>query len=141
MEDKGECLVLYDGVCGLCNTSVQFLLKRDNKDRLRFASLQSETAKHLLETFGVEEIDLNSIYVVTQPNGASSKVLRKGRAIANALYTLGGGWRGVILSRILPGFIIDACYDFVAKRRYKWFGKLESCPLPNPKWSWKFLDQ
>lgn len=141
MKDYGECLVLYDGVCGLCNTSVQFLLKRDKKDRLRFAALQSDMANELLAKVGVAKIDLGSVYVVANPNQPKSKVLRKGRAITHALYALGGIWRLFFLFKILPAFVLDVGYDFVAKRRYKWFGKLESCPMPNPKWSWKFLDQ
>ena len=133
-------LVLYDGVCGLCNRLVQFLLKRDKRDRFRFASLQSEFARALLTRHGVDPHDLDTVYVVTNHEQPDETLLARSDAILYLLAELGGIWSLAGAGRVLPRGLRDAIYKIVARNRYRVFGKHESCMLPEPKHRAKFLD-
>lgn len=135
----GEFLVLYDGVCGLCNRSVQFLLKRDRRGRFRYAPLQSELASELLARHGRNAADLNTFYLVFDPGGPNEQLFIKAKGILRALRELGGLWSVASWLGILPAGFLDAIYDFVARNRYRWFGKLEACPLPSKEDREKFL--
>lgn len=134
-------IVLYDGVCGLCNRLVQFLLKRDARDRFRFASLQSEFSARLLTRHGVDPHDLDTVYVVKNHERADEEVLARSDAILYLLNQLGGIWSLSGIGRVLPTALRDLLYKLVARNRYKVFGKFESCMLPEPKHRAKFLDQ
>jgi predicted DCC family thiol-disulfide oxidoreductase YuxK len=133
-------IVLYDGVCGLCNHLVQFLLKRDTRDRFRFASLQSEFANRLLTRHGVDPHDLDTVYVVKNYGQSSETLLARSDAILYMLKQLGGIWKLAGVGRVLPKVLRDAVYKIVARNRYRVFGKHESCMLPEPKHRAKFLD-
>lgn len=133
-------IVLYDGVCGLCNHLVQFLLKRDTHDRFRFASLQSEFAHGLLTRHGVDPHDLNTVYVVRNYERANEALLARSDAILYLLMQLGGIWSLAGIGHVLPRAFRDAAYRVVARYRYRVFGKHESCILPDPKHRAKFLD-
>lgn len=133
-------IVLYDGVCGLCNRLVQFLLKRDKRDRFRFASLQSEFARSLLMRHGVDPHDLDTVYVVKDYNQPTENLLARSDAILYMLKQLGGIWSLAGVGRVLPRGFRDAVYKIVARNRYRVFGKHESCMLPEPKHRAKFLD-
>ncbi|MGH9872340.1 MAG: thiol-disulfide oxidoreductase DCC family protein [Pyrinomonadaceae bacterium] len=133
-------IVLYDGVCGLCNHLVQFLLKRDRKDRFRFASLQSEFANRLMTRHGVDPHDLNTVYVVKNHERSDETLLARSDAILYMLTQLGGIWSLAGIARVLPRGLRDVVYKFVALNRYRVFGKHESCLLPEPKHRAKFLD-
>jgi predicted DCC family thiol-disulfide oxidoreductase YuxK len=133
-------IVFYDGVCGLCNHLVQFLLKRDTHDRFRFASLQSEFANGLLTRHGVDPHDLDTVYVVKSYGQSSETLLARSDAILYMLKQLGGIWKLAAAGRVLPKVLRDAVYKIVARNRYRVFGKHESCMLPEPKHRAKFLD-
>ena len=133
-------IVLYDGVCGLCNRLVQFLLKRDTHDRFRFASLQSEFASNLLTHHGVDPHDLNTVYVVKDYGQPEQSLLARSDAIRFMLMQLDGIWKLAGVGRVLPKAFWDAVYKIVARNRYRVFGKNESCLLPEPKHRHKFLD-
>ena len=133
-------ILLYDGICGLCNRLVQFLLKRDTNDRLRFASLQSEIAKKLLRPYGADPQDLDTVYVVKDHGRAEETLLARSDAVLYLLEELGGVWKLAVVGRLLPRPLRDAIYKFVARNRYSVFGKYESCLLPEPKQRAKFLD-
>ena len=133
-------IVLYDGVCGLCNRLVQFLLKRDRRDRFRFASLQSEFANRLLTRHGVDPHDLDTVYVVKNHEQPDETLLARSDAILYLLAALGGIWSLAGAGRVLPRGFRDAVYKIVARNRYRVFGKYESCMLPEPKHRAKFLD-
>jgi predicted DCC family thiol-disulfide oxidoreductase YuxK len=134
-------IVFYDGVCGLCNRLVRFLLRRDRHARLRFAPLQGPLARTELGRHGYDPSDLDTVYVIADRHTPSERVLAKSPAIFHALDSLGGGWR--VLARagsFVPVALADAVYDAVAARRYRTFGKLESCPIPPPEWRARFID-
>ena len=139
-DTESNPIVLYDGVCGLCNRLVQFLLKRDNRDRLRFASLQSEFAAPLLKRHSADPHDLDTVYVVIDYGQPGERLLARSDAILFLLSQLGGIWKLLGIGRVLPKAFRDAAYRIVARNRYRVFGKHESCLLPEPKHRNKFLD-
>jgi predicted DCC family thiol-disulfide oxidoreductase YuxK len=134
-------LLLYDGVCGLCDRLVQFVLRHDDRtDRFRFAALQSQLAGDLLRGYGRDAADLDTVYVVAHYGEPSATLLSKGRAVLFALAQLGGIWRLASILRILPTSLLDFGYDQIARRRYRWFGRYDTCPVPAPATRRKFLD-
>jgi Uncharacterized protein conserved in bacteria len=134
-------IVFYDGVCGLCNRLVQFLLKRDRNDRLRFASLQSEFATKVLTRHGIDPSDLDTLHIVENYEQPSERVLNRSDAVLRATGELGGLWSlAAIGGAIVPRPVRDLFYRFVARNRYRVFGKSETCILPEPKYREKFLD-
>lgn len=126
-------IVFYDGLCGLCNRFVQFVLKRDRKNAFRFAPLQGETARAKLPRHGIDPGDLDTVCVLFGEDGPGEQALVKSRAVARVLRELGGPWRIPAALGVLPRGIGDRLYDFVARRRYRWFGKYDACPIPTPE--------
>lgn len=139
-ETQPNPIVLYDGVCGLCNHLVQFLLKRDNRDRFRFASLQSEFARNLLKRHGADPHDLDTVYLVKNYGQPGESLLERSDGVLYMLDQLGGVWKLAVIGRVLPKKLRDAIYKMVARNRYRVFGKHESCMLPEPKHRARFLD-
>ena len=139
-EPTSNPIVLYDGVCGLCNRAVQFLLKRDRHDRLRFASLQSDFAATLLKRHGIDHKDLDTVYVVLNQGEASEALLAKSDAFLLFVKEIGGVWSIARLGRIIPRPMRNRLYDFVARHRYQVFGKYDACMLPDPRHQHKFLE-
>jgi predicted DCC family thiol-disulfide oxidoreductase YuxK len=133
-------IVLYDGVCGLCNRLNQFLLKRDRNDRFRFASLQSDFATKLLARHGADSNDLDTVYVVLDHGQPGERLLMRSEAILYTLTHLNGIWKLAAIARVLPRALRDAVYGVIARNRYRVFGKHESCLLPEPGHRRKFLD-
>ena len=133
-------IILYDGVCGLCNRLNQFLLKRDAEDRFRFASLQSDFAAKLLRRHGADAEDLDTVYVVRNYDESSESLLARSDAILYLLRELGGIWSVAGWARILPRWVRDRIYSLVARNRYRVFGKSEVCMMPEPRHRHKFLD-
>jgi predicted DCC family thiol-disulfide oxidoreductase YuxK len=135
-----KTLVLYDGVCGLCNGLNQFLLARDPDDHFRFASLQSEFAASLLKDCEINSLDLNTVYVLAEYGQPSQRLLARSDAILYVLGRLGGAWSFLQAARVLPKVFRDALYNLVAGNRYRIFGKYEVCLMPEEKYRKKFLD-
>ncbi len=132
-------LVLYDGVCAMCNGIVTFLLARDPDDRFRFLALQSELGRQVVRARGGDPDEVSTMYVITSPGRAGEKVLVRGRAGIRAMTSAGGAWRLLHALRILPTFILDAGYRFIANRRYRIAGRLDACPVPPAEHRHKFL--
>jgi predicted DCC family thiol-disulfide oxidoreductase YuxK len=128
-------LVLFDGLCNLCSASVQFILKRDLAGNFRFASLQSETGRQELTKQGFDPSGLHSIVLV---KGATSFI--KSDAALEIARGLSGFWPMLYVFKIIPRFIRNPVYDWIARNRYRWFGKQETCWLPSEKWKERFLD-
>jgi predicted DCC family thiol-disulfide oxidoreductase YuxK len=143
MRDTGSRpIVLYDGVCALCNRGVQFFLKRDRYNRLSFASLQSDFASGLLKRHGVDARNLDTVYVVRNHGRANERLLARADAILDLMREIGGIWKGLsVLKKLLPKTVRDWSYNVVSRNRYRVFGKYESCLLPDPRHARKFLDQ
>ena len=139
LEPPSNPIVFYDGVCGLCNRLVQFLLKRDRHDRLRFASLQSEFAASLLKRHGLDARDLDTVYLVLHCK-SGERVLARSDAILYLLRQLGGVWGIAGLGRVLPKWVRDGIYKIIAGNRYRVFGRYDNCLLPEEKHRHKFLD-
>jgi predicted DCC family thiol-disulfide oxidoreductase YuxK len=138
-ESKSNPIVLYDGVCGLCNRLVKFILKRDKRDRFRFASLQGDFASKLLTRHGLDPHDLDTVYLAQNYGQRAETLLARSDAILFLLRQLGGIWKLALLGNILPRKLRDAVYKLVARNRYRVFGKYESCMLPDPQHRAKFL--
>lgn len=134
-------VILYDGVCGLCNRLVQFILKRDTRDRFRFASLQSEWSSTLLQRHNLDPDDLDTVYVVVDHAKPTERLLARSDAILFLLRELGGIWKLMSAGKILPRIMRDAVYKLVARNRYRVFGKYDSCMLPDPQHRAKFLGE
>ena len=133
-------IVLYDGVCGLCNRFVRFILKHDHKDRFRFAALQSNFARAILERHSLNPDALDTVYVVFDNGEPSERLLARNEAATALLRELSGFWRfWANILDLLPRRFRDWRYALVARNRYRIFGKYEACPLPQEKDRHKFL--
>ncbi|MBI2731714.1 MAG: thiol-disulfide oxidoreductase DCC family protein [Sphingobacteriales bacterium] len=128
-------IVLFDGVCNLCSGSVQFILKRDKKDQFLFSSLQGNFGQRILKEYHLSSDNFNSFLLLE-----GGKLYTRSSGALRMLKHLGGGWNLLYIFIIVPTFIRDAVYNFIAKNRYKWFGKMNECWLPNPVWKNKFLE-
>ena len=134
-------IILYDGVCGLCNRLVKFLLKHDKDGRLRFASLQSEFAEKVLRRHGFDAKDLDTVHVVENYDQPGERVLQRSDAILRAGRELGGFWgTSSSVAKVVPRPIRDLVYRFIATHRYSVFGKYDTCMLPDPNQRSRFLD-
>lgn len=132
---KNKKIILFDGVCNLCNTSVQFVITNDKKDIFRFVALQSDLGKKIIKHIGIANQNIDSI-VLYEPERA---YYYKSDAALQIAKNLGGIFHFGTIFRILPTVFRNVLYDFVAKNRYKWYGKQESCLLPSPEFASKFL--
>ncbi|MGQ0793589.1 MAG: thiol-disulfide oxidoreductase DCC family protein [Deltaproteobacteria bacterium] len=128
-------IILFDGVCNLCAASVQFIIKRDRAGAFKFASLQSEAGQRILARFNLPVDDLSSFILVEGDNYYS-----KSDAAIRVARRLGGFWRLSGASLALPKPGRDAIYSFIARRRYKWFGRAEACLMPGADIKARFLD-
>ncbi|GAB3849934.1 thiol-disulfide oxidoreductase DCC family protein [Hymenobacter terrigena] len=130
--------ILFDGVCNLCNGFVQFVIRHDPAGRFRFAALQSEAGRALLLAHG-----LAPAAVAAEPESvlllSGGRLYSHSAAVLRIAEGLGGGWRLAALGRVLPAAWRDAIYRFVARNRYRWFGRQESCMLPTPGLKARFL--
>ena len=125
--NNNEKILLFDGICNLCNNLVFFIIKRDPKSQFKFAALQSETGKLLLKKYILESNNLNTVVYIK-----GEKYFLKSTAILNIIKDLGGYWKLFYAFIIIPKFIRDFIYDLIAKSRYRIFGKKESCMIPSP---------
>jgi predicted DCC family thiol-disulfide oxidoreductase YuxK len=139
-EGQGAHLVLYDGVCGLCNRLLQFLLAVDHRAAFDFASLQSATGRAIVERAGGHPDDLNSFYVSANYRTPRARVITKGEAVLFVAGELGWPWKLTFLMRALPSGWLDRVYDLVARHRYRVFGRYERCLAPRPEFRNRFLE-
>ncbi|WP_324676787.1 thiol-disulfide oxidoreductase DCC family protein [Hymenobacter sp. GOD-10R] len=133
---RPSATILFDGVCNLCNGFVQFIIKNDSAGHFRFASLQSEAGQKLLAARGITApvTDPESVLLVT-----ATSVYSHSTAVLHILRKLGGAWALLYAGIVLPRFMRDAAYRFVARNRYRWFGREEACMLPTPELAKRFL--
>ena len=132
---SNQPVILFDGVCNLCNNWVQFVIKRDPRGYFHFASLQSDAASVLLKNHRYEQAQLNSIILVEGEN-----LYTESTAILHIVRRLKGPVKMASIFWIIPVFIRNPFYRFVARNRYKWFGKQESCMLPSEDAKKRFID-
>lgn len=130
MSSKGENLgekniLLFDGVCNLCNAMVRFTIKRDTAHKFNFAALQSEPAKKLIRKYGIEGHDIDSVVLI-----CGDKHYIKSSAALYVMKELGGIWKLMFVFIYLPRPIRDFVYDLIAKTRYKVFGRRDTCMVP-----------
>lgn len=128
-------LVLYDGECGLCDRSVQWLLRHDARGVLSYAPLQGELARQFVD--GKSEYD--TIVLVERDEAGRVQLSQRSRAAFRILDKLGGGWRVVSWLRLLPAFVTDWGYRLVARNRLRWFGKVDACRIPDLAVRGRFL--
>ncbi|MEM7106890.1 MAG: DCC1-like thiol-disulfide oxidoreductase family protein [Bacteroidota bacterium] len=130
-----KSVILFDGVCNLCNGAVNFIIDRDKMSQFKFAPLQSEFAERELSNVGINSEDLDTIILLT----ANGKVRTKSSAALYIAKGLSGLWPLLFIFIILPKFIRDLVYDFVARNRYRWFGKSDQCRMPTPELTQRFI--
>ncbi|MEA4976595.1 MAG: thiol-disulfide oxidoreductase DCC family protein [Paludibacter sp.] len=128
-------IVLFDGVCNLCIGIVNFIIKRDSKNRFRFAALQSESGQMLLKEYGISSTDINTLIYIS-----GKQFLDKSSAALNILKDLGGVWRFFYVFIYIPAPIRDFLYHQITKIRYRIFGKRSSCMIPSPGVKERFLN-
>lgn len=129
-----QSVVLFDGVCNLCNSFVQFVIKYDKNERFKFASLQSDFAEKELANFFMDSQKMSTVILLE--NG---KLYSRSTAALRILNSLNGLWPLLYVFIIVPAFIRDVVYNLIAKNRYKWFGKKDSCMVPSPELQCRFL--
>jgi len=127
-------IILFDGVCNMCDGFVQFVMKRDRASAFRFAPLQSEAGQALLEHFGLDGNALDTVVLIENGN-----FYTKSTAPLRTAKRIGGAWTLAYAFMILPKALRDWGYDFIAKNRYRWFGEKDSCMLPTPEVRARFL--
>lgn len=137
----GIHLVLYDGVCGLCDRLVGLLLRHDHRAVFRFAALQSPLGRRVIEQVGGNLADLSSFYVVANFRTARIEAFTKSRAALFVADELGWPWRAARVFRVVPRAIRDRAYDAVARIRYRAFGRYDRCAVPSPEFRARFIDE
>ncbi|MDO6759325.1 DCC1-like thiol-disulfide oxidoreductase family protein [Tamlana sp. 2_MG-2023] len=133
---KHKQLILFDGVCNLCDSSVQYVIKHDHQNKFLFTALQSAVGKEIIEAYNIDVNKTDSILLYSPENG----IKYKSTAALKIATQLGfpRNLMGVFL--IVPAFVRNWVYDFIAKNRYKWYDKKEACMIPTPKLKSKFLE-
>jgi len=135
-EKEDHSIVLFDGVCNLCNAAVNFLIDHDPDGRFKFGALQSEAVEPLLERFGIETDELDSFVLIDD-----KQVYRRSEAALRIAWRLGGAWRLFYPLLLMPPPLRDAAYDWIAANRYRWFGKRAACRIPTPELKARFIEQ
>ncbi|WP_179375648.1 thiol-disulfide oxidoreductase DCC family protein [Winogradskyella wichelsiae] len=130
-------LILFDGVCNLCNASVLYVIKRDTKHKFLFAPLQSAIGKQIIKKFNIDTEETDSILLY---NPLKKKLSYKSTAALLVAKYLGFPINLLTVFLVLPSFLRNWVYNYIAKNRYKWYGKKEACMIPTPELNSKFLD-
>ena len=139
--DDGAHLVLYDGVCGLCNRLLQFLLVHDRRTVFAFASLQSAIGRSTVVRFGGNPDELTSFHVVANFRTDRARLLSRGGAALFVAGQLGWPWKAAVLLRVVPAALLDRLYDVVARNRYRVFGRFDQCLMPRPEYRRRFIEK
>ncbi|PHR11965.1 MAG: thiol-disulfide oxidoreductase [Aequorivita sp.] len=134
MKNKVQKIILFDGVCNLCNGTVTYIIKRDKKNVFKFAALQSEIGQQLISKFNIDSSKVDSIILID-----GERHYEKSSAALYIAKNLSGAYPLLFGFMIVPKFMRNAVYDYIAKNRYKWFGKKESCMIPTTELKAKFL--
>ena len=135
-------LLLYDGVCGLCNRTVQLILRQERAQTFRFAALQSPFASRILSRHGIHPEKLDTVYLVLQHDLPDERLLARSDAVIAVLKELTGFWRALGSAfGLVPRFLRDWIYSLIARHRYRVFGRYDACPVPTPQTRARFLDQ
>ncbi len=129
-----QSVILFDGVCNLCNGFVQFVINHDSEEKFKFASLQSDFAKAELPKYNINPAIISTVILLED-----GKLYTKSTAALKIARKLGKAWRLFYILIIIPPFIRDVGYNFIAKNRYKWFGQRESCIIPTPELKKRFI--
>ncbi len=137
---KGSHIILYDGVCGLCNRLNRFVIRRDLRGKFLYAPLQSQFARQVLSGYDKDPNDLDTLYVIAHPRTGSEVLLARADAVFFILKELGGGWGVVAWLGILPKNVLNFGYDLIARNRYRTFGKYDACLMPEPEERAKFIE-
>lgn len=137
----GSHLILFDGVCGLCNGMVRFVLAHDHRHLFDFAPLESRIARRMLERVPSSARHDDTFYVVPHYHSPGSAPLAKSAAAVYVAQHLSAPWRWLALARALPHRVLDWLYDGVARRRYAVFGRYDVCPMPKPEHRARFVDE
>lgn len=132
---KGKKIILFDGVCNLCEASVQFVIKYDKKDVFRFVALQSDLGKEIIKHIGLDGKNIDSV-ILYEPGIAYNY---KSTAALEIAKNLGGFFHFGTIFRLIPNGLRNLIYDYVAKNRYLWYGKKENCLIPTAEIQSKFL--
>lgn len=132
--DTQQPVVIFDGVCGLCNRSVDFIMKYDRQQQFVFAPNQSEAAQKLLQAGGIDAFDVDTIYLYD-----NETFYKKSTAALRIASTLPWPWKAASVARLVPAPARDKVYELVAENRYRWFGKRETCRIPTPDERSRFL--
>lgn len=132
---ENKKIILFDGVCNLCNSSVQFVIQHDKKDVFRFVAIQSELGQEILKHIGINPINIDSI-VLYEPGIAYHY---KSDAALEIAKNIGGLFHLGTVFKIIPAGVRNHLYDYIAKNRYKWYGKKEQCMIPSKELKSKFL--
>jgi predicted DCC family thiol-disulfide oxidoreductase YuxK len=127
-------VILFDGVCNLCNGSVLFIIKRDPESRFFFVALQSDFGKVQLRNFGLPAAELNSVLLIK-----GGTLYQKSNAALEITKHLSGLWPALYIFKIIPPFLRDGVYTWIARNRYRWFGKKDACMIPTPELKSRFL--
>jgi predicted DCC family thiol-disulfide oxidoreductase YuxK len=135
LSDIKNPIILFDGVCNLCSSIVQFIIKCDPKHKFRFASLQSDFGKNIFHHFKLPVNELNSFILLEK-----GKIYTKSTGALKVVRHLKGFWPLMYTFIIIPVYIRDAVYNFIAKNRYRWFGKKEACRVPVPELQRLFMN-
>ena len=133
---KKKKLILFDGVCNLCNNAVLKIIRQDKNDIFLFTSIQSNIGKNIINELGIDISKIDSI-VLYIPGG---NYFIKSEAVFKIANEFKGAWKIIQIFRIFPDFLNNLFYDFVARNRYRWFGKKEECMIPSKKLNSKFLN-
>ena len=127
-------VLLFDGVCNLCNASVQWVLRHDRKGIFQFAALQSETGQNLLRKWGRPTHDFDSVVLVD-----GDRLLLHSDVPLEIVRRIGGAWQVLYVFKIIPRPLRDAVYRWVARNRFRWFGRRAECMLPRKEWKERFI--
>lgn len=129
-------IILFDGLCNLCATSMQFIIKRDKKDIFRFVSLQSDLGQELLQQLPISKQKIDSIILYE----SDKAYYYKSEAVFEIVKSIGGFFYCLLIFKWLPTAITNTIYDYIARNRYRWWGKKESCLVPSQELQSKFLE-
>jgi predicted DCC family thiol-disulfide oxidoreductase YuxK len=127
-------IVLFDGVCNLCNNAVDFIITRDKKNKFKVGALQEDASKNILKDYQINEGYLDSLVYIYK-----NQVYFKSRAALEITRNLNGLWPLLYIFIVIPPFLRNPIYDWIAKNRYKWFGQKDTCRLPSEEEKAKFL--